>query len=280
MRETIEFRIAEERAQRFLDPGLGTLVNETLRKVVLPTDDRRVREIGAIERKLREQGGLFFTYWNIERRYSATELKSAELLNLVIRTSFEPTGSMCGTGYDESVACEHCGAGARQTTALILDTRRIAKSKDMAQTLAGEVVVSSRFVEAFQTAGLRGAEFRPVMHGGGKALQSSDWYQPVVTSKPLRLAAKTLAGNNPFDLDERDEHRCPKGHIAGLNQLSELYVERASHDDSDVFITDKLFGDRRGELRPEPRWLISPRLRDVLSAMNAKGHALEVAHFV
>ncbi|MFY2556191.1 hypothetical protein ACN469_00950 [Corallococcus terminator] len=280
MRETIEFRIAEERAQRFLEPGLGTLVNETLRKVVLPREDPRVQEIGDIERKLREQGSLFFTYWNIERRYSAMELKSAELLNLVIRTSFEPTGSMCGTGYDESAACECCGAGARQTTALILDTRRIAKSKDIAQTLAGEVVVSSRFVEAFHAAGLRGAEFRPVMHGGGRVPQASDWYQPVVTSMPLRLAARTLAGNNPFDLDERGEHRCPKGHVAGLNQLSELYVERASHDGSDLFITDKLFGDRRGELRPEPRWLISPRLRDVLTAMNAKGHALEMAHFV
>ncbi|HZI16243.1 MAG TPA: hypothetical protein VE153_38115, partial [Myxococcus sp.] len=103
--------------------------------------------------------------------------------------------------------------------------------------------------------------------------------QLVVTSKPLKLTARTVAGNNPFNLDERNEHRCPKGHIAGLNQISELYVSRASHDGSDIWVTDKLFGDRRGELRPEPRLLISPRLRDALAEMKARGYILEAAHF-
>ncbi|ATB44887.1 hypothetical protein [Corallococcus macrosporus] len=89
-----------------------------------------------------------------------------------------------------------------------------------------------------------------------------------------------MAGNNPFDLDTSDTFRCPLGHTAGLNQISELYVERPRHDGADVWVTDKLFGDRRGELRPEPRLLISPRLRDALQAMNAQGYALEAAHFV
>ncbi|MBZ4395482.1 hypothetical protein [Myxococcus sp. AS-1-15] len=278
MRETFEFRIAEERARKFLAPGLGMLVNEGLRKVVLPGDDPRVREIGAIERKLRAEGDLFFTYWNVERRYSARELESAELLNLVIRGAFAPTGAMCGTGYDASEACPHCGVGARQTTDLILDTRRIAKDRDFAKTLAGEVVVSSRFVDAFQEAGLRGAEFRPVLHLGGKPSRQPEWYQPVTTSKPLKLDAKTVSGNNPFDLDERGEHRCPKGHVAGLNLLSALHVDRASLDGSDLFITDTRWGDRRGELRPEPRWLISARLRDLMTTLKVKGHVLEVAH--
>jgi len=49
---------------------------------------------------------------------------------------------------------------------------------------------------------------------------------------------------------------------------------------SSLWGTDKLFGERRGELRPEPRLLISPRFRDVLLAMNARGLELEAAHFV
>ena len=44
--------------------------------------------------------------------------------------------------------------------------------------------------------------------------------------------------------------------------------------------TDKLFGMREGELRPEPRLLISQKLRQELEGMKAKGFALEVAHLV
>ncbi len=246
---------------------------------MLPGDDRRVQEIGNIERAMRKKGDLFFTYWHIHRKYTEEEIESAELLDLVIRSYFEPTGSMCGTGYDESAACKHCGAGAPMTTPLILNTNRAPKNKDIAQTIAGEVVVSQRFVDAFREHGLSGAEFRPVLHKGRKGLLPSELYQLVVTSKPLKLTANTVAGNNPFNLDERNEHRCPKGHMAGLNQISELYVSRASHDGSDICVTDKLFGVRRGELRPEPRYLISPKLRDVLTEMKAKGFILEVAHF-
>jgi hypothetical protein len=280
MRETFEFRIAEERARMFLEPGLGVLLNERLRKVVLPGNDRRVQEIGDIERALQKKGDLFFTYWRIHRRYTEDELRSAEVLNLVIRAYFEPPGSMCGTEYDDAAACRFCGAGAPRKTELILNTKRIPKNKDLAQTLAGEVVVSSRFVADFKAHGLSGAQFRPVLHAGRNGPQPSEWYQPLFTSKPVTLDAKTVTGDNPFNLDERDEHRCPKGHLAGLNQISELYLQRASHDGSDLCITDKGFGVRRGELRPEPRLLISPRLRDMLEGMDAKGYALEVAHFV
>ncbi len=280
MRETFEFRIAEERARKFLDPSLGVPLGETLRKVMLPGDDRRVQEIGNIERAQMKKGELFFTYWRIHRKYTEEELQSAELLNLVIRTYFEPTGSMCGTEYDEDAACRLCGAGAPQKSALILNTNRISKSKDIAQTIAGEVIVSSRFVAAFKEHGLRGAEFRPVLHRGRTGARPSEWFQPLITSKPLKLAAKTVVGNHPFDLDERGEFRCPKGHMAGLNQISELYVKRASHDGGDLFVTDKYFGYRRGELRPEPRLLISPKLREMLEQMDAKGYALEVAHLV
>ncbi|MFP2925458.1 hypothetical protein ACLESO_09600 [Pyxidicoccus sp. 3LG] len=280
MRETFEFRIEEDRAQKFLGPSVGVPLGESLRKVMLPGNDALVQKIGNIERAQLRKGDLFFTYWHIHRKYTDEELESAELLNLVIRAYFEPTGSMCGTEYDESVACKHCGAGARQTGPLILDTKRVSRNKDIAQTIAGEVIVSSRFVTAFQEHGLRGAEFRPVMHRGRNGPRPSEWYQPIITSKPLKLHAKTVAGNNPFDLDERDENRCPKGHMAGLNQISELYLKRASHDGSDLFITDKLFGVRRGELRPEPRILISPKLRAMLSEMDAKGYVLEVAHLV
>ncbi|GHG86500.1 hypothetical protein [Comamonas sp. JC664] len=280
MRETIEFRIAERDARLHLEPGLGVSLGGSIRKVVLPMGDARVQRIAQLNHAYGKRGDAFFMSWNLRRSYTERELRSAELLNWVVRAHFEPTGSMCGTVYDASSECPHCGAGARQVSELLLDTRRIPKGKDIAQTLSGEMVVSSRFASAFLEQGLRGAEFHPVLHHGRGALQASDWRQLVVTSKPLVLSPRTVAGNNPFDLDEAGAFRCPLGHVAGLNQISELYVEKADRDDADLWVTDTLFGDRRGELRPEPRLLISPRLRDVLWAMDAKGYALEAAHFV
>ncbi len=280
MRETVEFRIDERLARKFLEPDLGTPLSDTLRRVVLPINDKRVQQIGEIQRAHRQKGDFFFISSSIHRRYSKEELRLAELLDLVSRAYFEPPGSLCGTEYNEAMACSHCGAGAQQISPLILNTRRIPKGKEIAKSIAGEIVVSARLVEVFRQNGIRGAEYRPVFHRSRKGLEASAWSQLVITSKPLQLSDRTLTGNNLFDLDEEDRYRCPKGHIAGLNQISELSVQRASWDGSDWCRTDKLFGVRRGELRPEPRILISQKLRQVLLEMKAKGFDLEIAHLV
>lgn len=251
-----------------------------LRKVVLPINDKRVRRIEQIEREHRKRGDVFFTSWQIHRYYSQAELQSARLLKLVIRAYFEPTGSMCDTEYDESVACPYCGAGARQVSNLILNTRRIPKGKDIAQTIAGEIVVAPRLVQACREHGIQGADFRPVLHRGRKGPEPSEWSQLVITSRPLKLTEWTIGGNNPFDLDEENEFRCPKGHTAGLNLLSELFLKRRSWDGSDWCQTDKLFGVRRGELRPEPRQLISQKLYQLLLSMKAKGFEVQGAHLI
>ncbi|MBN1205272.1 MAG: hypothetical protein JXB05_10140 [Myxococcaceae bacterium] len=280
MRETVEFRIDEGLAQKFLEPGLGTPLSETLRRVVLPINDKRVQWIGEIQREHRKRGEFFFIYSTRHRYYSKEELETAELLNLVIRAYFEPPGEDFGTEYDESAACTRCGAAAPQVSNLILNTRRIPKGKDIAQTIAGEIVVSPRLVKACREHGLRGADFRPVMHLSRKGPEPSEWSQLVITSKPLKLSARTVSGVNLFDLDKENRYRCPKGHMAGLNQISELYVHRESWDGSDWGRTDKYFGVRGADLRPEPRLLISQKLRQVLVGMKAKGFELEVAHLV
>ena len=278
MRETVEFRIAEERARMYLEPDMGVRLGDSIRKVVLPLHDERVQQIGQLQQEHQRRGRAFFTYWQLHRRYSKAELESAELLRLVLRAHFEPTGSMCGTEYDDSGECQHCGTGGRQVSNLILDTRRIPKGKDMARSLAGEIVVSSRLVQACRERGLQGAEFRPVAHRGRKGLEPSEWSQLVITSRPLRLTGSTVTGKDLFDLDENDEYRCPRGHTAGLRQISELYLQRKNWDGADWCRTEKLFGLRRGELRPEPRVLVSQKLRQLLVGMKAEGVEFEVAH--
>ncbi|HLL03080.1 MAG TPA: hypothetical protein VK539_21040 [Myxococcaceae bacterium] len=280
MREIIEFRIWEDDARKFLEPDLGVMLGDSIRKVVLPINDKRVKRIAKLNQAYRKRGDVFFTYWDVRRSYSPEELESAPVLDLIINAYFEPTGSMCGTGYNEMVGCQYCRAGFHQVSDLMLDTRRIPKGKDIAKTIAGEVVISPRLVQACREHGIHGADFRPVLHYGRKGPKPSEWSQLVVTSRPLKLDPRTKGGNNPFDLDEKNEFRCPEGHTAGLNLVSEVFLKQRSWDGSDWCQTDKLFGMRSGELRPEPRLLISQKLRQLLVSMKAKGFILEPAHLV
>lgn len=277
MRETIEFRISEERAKAFLEPGLGTPIGYGVIKVVLPIEDPRVTLIGDLDREFTKKGKAFFTGWHIFRRYTRNEIETAELFQMFILPTFEPEGEMYGTKYDEAAACSICGAGAPQLTDLYLDARRIPKKKDLAITIAGEMVISAQLAEAFRKHGITGAEYRPVRHKTGAVVE--EWRQLVVTSKPVEIVLPTRVGNNPFDLDEPGEHRCPRKHVAGLNRLSELWVKRARHDGSDWVRTRQLIGVRRGVLRPQEQLLISPRLYRLLLELKAKRFEVEVAHW-
>jgi len=262
----------------FLEPGLGTLLNDSVRKIVLPIEDARVKLIGDLDREFSKRGRAFFTFWYIARSYTRKELDTAEVLQLLIRPTFEPPGEMCGTEYDEAVACPRCGAGAPQRTDLHLDVRRIPKKKDLAITIAGEIVVSAHLVEVLQKHRITGAEYRPVRDKTGKVVE--EWRQLVVTSKPLDIVLPTRVGDTPFDPDEKGRHRCPLKHVAGLNRLSELWLKRAGHDGSDWVRTRQLIGVRRGVLRPEEQLLISPRLYRLLLEQKARRFEVEVAHWV
>lgn len=277
MRESIEFRLPEDRAAEFLEPGLGKSLGDGVWQLVLPMEDPRVQLIGDLNREFYKRGRVFFTFWNIRRQYTSKELQSAELLHLLIRPTFEPSGEMCGTKYDDAAACSLCGAGAPQLTDLHLDARRIPKKKDLAITIAGEVVLSSRVVDALQQQGITGAEYRPVRHKTGTLLE--EWRQLVVTSKPVSFVPPTRVGANPFDLDEDGNYRCPRKHVAGLNRISEFWVKRTTHDGSDWARTRQFIGVRRGVLRPESQLLISPRLYRLLLELKAKRFEVEVAHW-
>jgi hypothetical protein len=277
MRETIEFRIPEDRAAMFLEPGLGTSLGGTVRKVVLPMEDPRVKLIGDLNREFNRRSKAFFYGWHIFRRYTRRELEAAQLLQLLIRPAFEPPGEMCGTEYDESAACPHCGAKATQRGDLHLDMRRIPKKKDLALTIAGEAVVSSRLAKALREHGFTEAEYRPMRHKTGEV--SKGWRQLVVTSTPVGMVPPTRVGGGPFDLDEQGHFRCPLGHVVGLNRLSELWVTRAEHDGSDWVRTRQLIGTRRGVLRPQEQLLISPRLWRLLLKLEVKRFEVEVAHW-
>jgi hypothetical protein len=281
MRETVEFRISEEKARRFLAPEDGKPLGRSMRKLVLDTNDIRYARVERVERELKQQGSYFFTYWDIRRTYTKKELEAAELFSLNIRNAFEPEGEVCGTQYDESVACPHCGFGARQLNELRLEPGSLPRGKDITRTIAySEILFSARLVTALREHGMTGARFLPVLRKSGRGTIDS-WFQLEVTSRPVGVAPATRFGLNPFDPDEQGEYRCPRGHMAGMNILSELSVRREDWDGSDLCATKQYVGYRSrngGAFRPHPLLLVSQRLRRLLGELKARGFELEVAH--
>jgi hypothetical protein len=283
MREIAQFRIPEEKAKRFLRPEDGVVLGTTVRKLQVDTRDSLYARIGELNKQFNEQGSTFFLGWDLQRKYTKAELKAAELFQLQIRPLLQSAGELCGTQYDDAAGCPHCGAGAPQLNELRLDPGRISRSKDMNRTIAqNEVIFSSRLVAALREHNITGARFHPILRKGGKSALDT-WFQLEVCSRPVEMAAPTRCGNNPFDDDEKNEYRCPKGHVVGLNLLSEVWVKRESYDGSDLCATRQLVGMRSrndGLFRPHPVIFISPRLQQLLEELGARGYELEVAYFV
>jgi hypothetical protein len=164
MEENLELRIPEDRVHLLFGPDEGKSLGST-RVIKVPTSDPRIEEIGALERRLSStEDRCFFFGWRYHRRYTAEELKGAELFYLQITAVFEPEGESCGTVYDESTACPECGAGAKQVSDLMLDLRKVPKTKDLAKSTADECIVSQRLAELLIDAKMTGFDLRPVRH--------------------------------------------------------------------------------------------------------------------
>lgn len=210
-----------------------------------------------------------------------------------IRTTFEPSGEECGTLYDETAACEICGANRKQISPLILKKGSIPK-KDIARTISGEVVVSERFAEVIKQRNLKGIELEPVLFGK----EVSNYYQLIASSPELKLTDKTIAGGDIFDLGpdvsdeyefivsgghkvkfENEVYRCPKGHIIGLNLLSEPYVtDSPLIKEFDFFASKQKIGVKRGLLRPEPVYFCSQAFRKMIEEEKLTGFEFEIAN--
>jgi hypothetical protein len=232
--------------------------------------------------------GTWFWSWRVRRTYSQQELAGAELIHLIIYGVFEPPGEDCGTEYEETTACPHCGAGRIQRSPLSLDVRSaqpdrdidttvLRRGKDVAKSIAEEVVVSDRFAGWYASVGGRGARFDQVLTC--KTHKPSEvWSQLIVTGPPVDAVPPTRYGIHPFDPDQAGEYRCPLGHVAGLNILSEVTVSRETWDGSDITCTRQLIGWRVGDLVPAPQYLISPSLYRLMREGGARGVRYEIAH--
>ncbi len=167
MREIHEFRIKERYANRLFKDGEGKLLGHSVRKIEISPDDPRFIEIGKMDNQIpQETDGRshFFSSWGVSRKYSKEELRNAEMFHFISTAYFEPAGQECGTIYDESEVCPRCGAGAKQVSDLVLDLRKVPKSKDIASTISDEIIISERLAEALINTKITGIELLPVKH--------------------------------------------------------------------------------------------------------------------
>lgn len=292
MKETLELRINYDYAHLLFKPDEGKNLGTSVRIVEISKDDPRYSQIPIISKQVKEKydRGFYFS-WKIKRKYSKAELEAALLLHLKIKPVFEPAGAECGTVYDESVACEICGANRKQVGALRLKKGSIP-NKDIARTIAGEVVVSEKFAEVFKRYSLKGALLEPVIFDKG----TFNYYQLIASSPELELTKNTITGDNPFKssegssggvynisgydiIFEKEVYKCPQGHLVGLNLLSEPYVLNTPLiKDFDFFSTKQKIGVKRGLLRPEPVYLCSYKFMKMVEEEKLTGFDFEIAN--
>ncbi|MCD4823524.1 MAG: hypothetical protein K8S55_02875 [Phycisphaerae bacterium] len=280
MRQIVEFRVEECFASMLFADDEGKRLGTSIRRVEIPTDDPRYGEVGRLQRELRAtRGEPFFYGWGIRYEYTKSELEAASLLRVRVASVFEPAGEECGTEYDESAACPQCGSGANQVGPLILNAKRIPKSKDFAETIAGEIVVSRRVAELFRREGITGVELKPVqVNRAGK--ESEDWFQLTVRSTEVEIVPPTQVGLEPFDEDIEGQCRCPLGDLLGLNLLSEVTISGASRGNADFVASRQFIGTRRGLLRPRRMVFISPKVWKLIESEKLKGIKIEITHVV
>lgn len=277
MLETFTFRMSEAAALEALGPNVGES-RGIARVVEITADDPLFEQLRKVDLAWREQHRSFLLGWDIQRSYSDAELAAAKLFRLTVVPVFEPAGAECGTQYNDSKGCE-CGHGREQVSPLRIDGKRIPAAKDLAETIAGEEwIVSQRLADFLKRDELTGLELRAVERckRPGDALEG--WHQLVLPGDGVMISPKTRAGISPFDSDELGEYRCPRGHVIGLNLLSEVVVDADGLQDRDFSLTYQSVGVKRGLLIPRRQILISPRALKVLQSSKARGWRVEVAH--
>ncbi len=279
MKELFEFRLYENEARSILKDTEGKVLPSGLARLVRTNGrDSLFSKLRTVAKTRSVEGRHFVSSWQCVRRYAKKELSEAHELLLLIPRVFEPSGEECGTTYDGSAACGHCGLGAVQGGPLRLQISSVPRV-DIARTIGGEIVVSSRFRNLVEATGLKGLALEPVEAIVDGSRRGQPIFQLRTLDSNLRIASPPSAfGISPFDEDESGEYRCPLGHVLGLNRLSELTVRSGIPAPNDIVTTREAAGTRRGLLRPERFLVVSQRFYSAVVDGRLDGFRFEVVH--
>lgn len=278
MKEIIEARFPHNWLTRVLQEDQPLTSDSDTRRIILELGDPRIELIqSALRESSRRMEAVGYSAI-VKRKYSAKEILAAQVVVLVPTKVFEPAGEECGTIYSEKDSCNLCGFGRRRASALALDTRRLLKDNGLAQSIAGETIVSTSVARLFLEENLTGCSFGEVYRCGEKTELDMSWKSLDIDGDRVAVSSSTRFGIDPLSPDLSDRFRCPLGHVAGLNRLSELRLSAASWTGADFSLTSTATGRRSGLLAPMQTILVSPRVARLLLGAKFKGFSLEVAH--
>ncbi|WP_170319293.1 hypothetical protein [Polyangium spumosum] len=204
----------------------------------------------------------------MERRYDSftdEELESARLLFMwydVNSTVFG--GPRMGTTYDMSDACNRCGAGARQTSAMFIEGEDLPKleGRRAAATCYDDILVDEKLARALAESGATGLSFRDVFAGFEERSFQIPWRQMCATHTlpPMSPRSTSIYPYTPCT--------CGRSSFSWKAEIPLRLAYRAADlaDISDVNVTWEWFGEVKFDgdvseaLFPYPLFLVTPKV--------------------
>jgi len=249
--------------------------------VILDEKDERLPKLLAL---LKDHGAD----WRLSRsdRFTEAEIEAAPLL--IMSYGIDDSvfgGPRMGTTYDMSNACERCGAGARQTSAMIIDGQDLhhLEGRRAAATPYDDMLVDEKLAKVLAESGATGISFRGVFAAFEKRGRIQlPWRQLCAahTMPPMSPRSTAIMPYNPCS--------CGRTGFDTPRDIPVRLVYRASDlaDIRDVNVTWEWFGDTRYEgdvsdaLFASPRFLVTPKVRRIFLGAGATGFHWRPIHLV
>ncbi|MDI3291173.1 hypothetical protein [Polyangium sp. 15x6] len=239
------------------------------------TLDERDERLPRLLHLLTERGASW-----LERRYDCftdEELESSRLL--IMSYDFDATvfgGPRVGTTYDMSDACKRCGAGARQTSAMILEGEDLHKleGRRAAATPYDDMLVDEKLANVLAESGATGISFRGVFAAFEKRghIQLA-WRQICATHTMPRMSPRST-GIFPYK-------PCPCGRSSFTREaeipLRLAYRAADIADICDVNVTWEWFGevnfngDVNDSVLAAPYFLVTPKVWRIFQGAGVTG---------
>lgn len=213
-----------------------------------------------------------------EDRFTDEELGAARLL---VVKYFSTDGSIfagprVGTTYDMSKACKRCGAGAGQTSAMVVDGKElhVLEGRRAAATCYNDMLVDEKLAGSLAESGATGLSFRGVF----AAFEKRGHFQ-----LPWRqlCATHTLPPMSPRSTGVEISQPCPceRSCLSGYEKVPMRLAYRGSDvaDIRDVNVTwewygySKYNGDVYDSVLPYPLFLVTPKIWRIYRDAGATG---------
>ncbi|MDI1433317.1 hypothetical protein [Polyangium sorediatum] len=199
-------------------------------------------------------------------RFTDEELEAARLLIVSYDVNAEVYGGpRQGTTYDMSEACKRCGAGARQTSAMILDVEYLHRleGRRAAMTFKDDLLVDEKLAGALAESGATGLSFRGVFAAFDRRGHIQLPWRQVCATHTLPPMSPRSTGVYPYK-------PCPCGRssFTGKEEVPTRLAYRAADvaDIRDVNVSwewggeVRFDGDVSDALFPCPWFLVTPKV--------------------